>query len=283
MTRKSNILLFVVAVAVVATIAAALNHRAAARESTSNQSADGGAAPTAVPTSVMVDLSAIPPAVWDSVGTTGASRPVFVGTVDTAGGKPVFLYIGSLYCPYCAAARWPVIAALARFGSFTGLTYSASSSADVYPSTPTFSFHGGSYASPYLVLQSVELESDVQLANGHYAPLETPSDAQQQLLQQYDAPPYVPSANMGGIPFILIGGRYMWGGSPYSPELLSNQTQAGIAATLPNASGSAARAILTSANEMTAAICAVDGNQPKDVCGSKAVREAIKGLPAKAP
>ena len=221
MARKQTLVLIVVAIALVGTIAAAVNRRNAARQPVATT-----AAPIPVPAAVMDDLASIPPAVWERAGTTGASRPTFVGSVGGSGAKPVVLYIGSLYCPYCAAARWSMITALARFGSFSGLTYSASSSVDVYPSTPTFSFHGGTYASQYIEFQSVELESDVQLPDGRYEPLQAPTAEQEALLERYDAPPYVDKANVGGIPFILIGGRYMWSGSPYSPAVLANQTQA---------------------------------------------------------
>jgi hypothetical protein len=103
------------------------------------------------------------------------------------------------------------------------------------------------------------------------------------LIRKYDGPPYLDQASAGGIPFILIGGRYMWSGSPFSPAVLANRTQADIAATLPAGSGDAAQAILANANEITAAICAVDGQKPASVCSSAAVRQAIKALPAKVP
>jgi Domain of unknown function (DUF929) len=39
----------------------------------------------------------------------------------TASGKPEVLYTGAGFCPYCAAVRWPLIVALSRFGTFSGL------------------------------------------------------------------------------------------------------------------------------------------------------------------
>ncbi len=279
MARRQYLVFIVVAVALVATITAALSHRSSARRPVAS-----AVAPVPVPAAVMANLASIPAAVWERASTTGATRPVFVGDADTAAAaKPVVLYMGSLYCPYCAAARWSVITALARFGTFSGLTYSASSSVDVYPSTPTFSFHGGSYSSPYVDFQPVEMEGAEPGPDGRYPPLETPTQEQESLIRQYDGPPYVDKASAGGIPFMLVGGRYMWSGSPFSPAVLADRTQAEIAATLPAGSGDAANAILVNANQITATICAVDGNRPADVCSSAAIRQAIKALPDKAP
>ncbi|HUX33121.1 MAG TPA: DUF929 family protein [Gemmatimonadaceae bacterium] len=279
--KRMNWLLVVVALAVVATISFALERQRTPAPAPAAVPLVA-AAPTPVPDAVMADFTSIAPAAWETAGTTHATAPVFVGTADASTGKPVVLYIGSLYCPYCAAARWSVIAALSRFGTFSGLTYSASSSEDVYPSTPTFSFYGGTYTSQYLELQSVELEG-AEPIGGRYPTLETPTPAQEALITKYDGPPYLDKASAGGIPFMLIGGRYMWSGAPFNPGLLAGQTQADLAATLPTGSGAAAQAILANANQITAAICAVTGHQPAAVCSSPAVAQAVKALPNKVP
>src|SRR5438876_6623085 len=36
-------------------------------------------------------------------------------------GKPVVLYVGAQYCPFCAAERWALVLALSRFGHWAGL------------------------------------------------------------------------------------------------------------------------------------------------------------------
>ncbi|MGH7668461.1 MAG: DUF929 family protein [Gemmatimonadaceae bacterium] len=275
--KKLNSLLVVVALALVATIVFAVNRRHA-----TPPAAAAALLPTPVPDSVMAAFTSIAPAAWERAGTMGATVPIFVGTADATAGKPVILYIGSLYCPYCAAARWSVIAALSRFGQFSGLTYSASSSQDVYPSTPTFSFYGGHYTSSFIDFQSVELQG-AEPIGGRYPTLETPTPDQERLLRTYDGPPYMDKASAGGIPFMLVGGRYMWSGSPFNPGLLAGQTHAELAAALPTASGSAAQAILANANEITAAICAVDGHQPAAVCSGAPIPQAVKALPTKAP
>ncbi|MDE3053200.1 MAG: DUF929 family protein [Gemmatimonadota bacterium] len=276
--RSLNWLLVVVAVALVATISFAIERHHAAVET-----AAAATPPGPVPASVMASLTGITAETWDHAGVAGAAEPVFVGATEPQGAKPVVLYIGAGFCPYCAAARWSIITSLARFGTFSGLSYGASSAVDVYPSTPTFSFYGAGYFSEYVDFQSVELEGDVQMPNGQYQPLERPTPEQEALIEKYDKPPYVAASGAGGIPFVLIGGRYMWSGSPFSPGLLANQTQADIAATLPAGTGDAAHAILINGNQVTAAICAVDGNQPAAVCNTPVIQAAIKGLPAKTP
>jgi hypothetical protein len=176
-----------------------------------------------------------------------------------------------------------MIAALSRFGRFTGLTLTASSSVDVFPSTPTFSFFGSHYTSDYIELQTVELASSLIMANGHYQQLQKATAEQDALITKYDAPPYVDKAAKGGIPFILVGGRYMWSGSPFSPAVLDHHAQDAIAATLSAGAGSAAELILANGNQLTATICAVDGNKPADVCSDPVIRKAIEALPRKVP
>jgi hypothetical protein len=63
----------------------------------------------------------------------------------TSGNLPIVLYIGAEYCPYCAQQRWPLMLALMRFGNFSGLSYTESSSTDVYANTATFSFRTAAY------------------------------------------------------------------------------------------------------------------------------------------
>lgn len=275
-----NWVLVVVAVALVATVVVAVKHRgAASRDAAAQQTVK----PKPVSDAIMKDFESIPAATWSAVGTVDAGPPVFVGDSLAAGGKPVVLYIGAGYCPYCAAARWSMIASLSRFGTFSGLTLEESSSVDVFPSTPTFSFYGSHYTSPYIELETVELASSVITPDRHYQALEKPTPQQQALLDKYDAPPYLAKMYAGGIPFILVGGRYMWSGSPFSPEVLAHHSQADIAATLPTGAGSAAQLILANGNQFTAAICAVDGGRPAEVCSDPTIRRAMAALPHKVP
>ena len=45
-------------------------------------------------------------------------------------GKPGVLYIGAEFCPFCATERWAMVNALGRFGTFSGLKITNSSTTD---------------------------------------------------------------------------------------------------------------------------------------------------------
>ena len=276
-----RIVVILVVAALVVTVVAAMKHRRNAQRAAAVATPAQPAQP--VPAEVMGELANIPAAAWQQAGTRGAATPIFAGDSNISGGKPVVLYIGAGYCPYCAAARWSLITSLARFGTFSGLTLGNSSPIDVYANSPTFSFHGSSYTSDYVVFEPVELEGEVPQADGRYPPLEQPTPAQQALLDKYDKPPYTPAGGAGGIPFILVGGKYMWSGSPFDPGVIAGKSQAAIAGTLAQVSGNAAAPILANANVVTASICAVDGGKPADVCSSPVIRSAAEALPKKTP
>lgn len=188
----------------------------------------------------------------------------------TADGKPLVVYIGAEYCPYCAAQRWGLAVALSRFGTFTGLGETKSSTIDAFPGTATLSFHGATYTSQYLAFQGVETFSSVRQGDG-YAPLDTPTAAQNQLMQTYNAPPYVSADAAGAIPFLDIANRYLMSGASYSPSVLQGKPGIDIASLLSTPDDPVAKAIDGSANAFTAALCDVTGGQPGAVCTSSAV------------
>ncbi len=233
-----------------------------------------------VPANTMDAITKVPASVWTTVGATGATKPIAVTpfTSSDAPGNTV-LYMGAEYCPYCAVERWPLVVALSRFGTFGGLKLSASSSVDVYPNTPTFTFHGANYTSDYIKLEAVETASR-EVQNGQYATLETPTLAQRAVVSHFNAPPYVPSQSAGAIPFLLVGERYMWSGAGLSVGLIQNMTWEEIPAKLSDPQDNVGRAIVANANMITAAICKLDGGQPVDVCSNPGVQAAAGLLPA---
>ncbi|GAA5179826.1 DUF929 domain-containing protein [Rugosimonospora acidiphila] len=186
-------------------------------------------------------------------------------TMLSDNGKPLIVYVGAEYCPYCAAERWAMVQALSRFGTFSNLGQTHSSSTDVFPNTPTLSFHGSSYTSQYLSFQGVETETNRQQGNG-YAPLDKPTAAQQALVNKYDAAPYVPSDAAGSIPFIDFANKAIVSGSSYSPQLLAGKTPAQVAAALSNPSDPIAKAVDGTANAFTAMLCQLTNGQPGNVC-----------------
>jgi hypothetical protein len=116
----------------------------------------------------------------------------------------------------------------------------------------------------------VETQSS-QRVNGSYAELQTPTADQQQLLNQYDAPPYVSSSATGSIPFIDFANQYIAVGTTYNPDVLANRSWDEISASLRQPDSDQAKAIVGSANVLTAAICTSTNNTPASVCGQPAI------------
>jgi thiol-disulfide isomerase/thioredoxin len=201
------------------------------------------------------------------IGTATTKPKVIDGPKVTQNGKPLVVYMGAEYCPYCATERWPTVVALTRFGSFSNLKVTHSSSTDVYPDTQTFSFHGATYTSNYISFSAVEMYSNIPQGNS-YTTLDKPTAEEQSLMNTYDAPPYVPSTDSGAIPFIYFGGKYMISGASYSPTVLQGKSAQDIATALLKPSDPISQGVYGAANLMTAAICAMTNNQPSNVCTS---------------
>jgi Domain of unknown function (DUF929) len=221
---------------------------------------------------VVNEVTNVPASTLATVGAGNVSDPAIPvkGNALTSGGKPEVLYMGAEYCPYCAAERWPMVVALSRFGTFTGLGLTASSSSDVYPSTNTFTFLKAGYTSQYLAFDSVELQ-DV-----NHNTLQTPTAAEQQLLGTYDAAPYVPASSAGAIPFVDFGNKYILSGASYSPQTLAGQNWTAIASSLTNTSSADAQGIDGAANYLTAMLCKLTGDQPAAVCSAPSIT-ALQG------
>jgi hypothetical protein len=168
--------------------------------------------------------------------------------------------------------------ALSRFGTWSGLGQTSSSATDVYPSTPTLSFHGAKLTSSYVSFTGVETTTNQPLAGGGYQALDSLTSADAALVQKYNAAPYVPSGAAGSIPFIDIGGTYVSSGAAFTPQLLANKTQAQVAAALKDPKDPIAQAIGGSANVLTAAVCRVTGGQPAAVCTAPGVQAAATKL-----
>jgi hypothetical protein len=271
--RRKRLLLALGAVAVVVIVVGGL---VAVRLAGGSKESSTGPSGTA-DAQIMTALTSIPATTFAAVGTDAAQASPSAITAPplASGGKPKVLYIGAEFCPYCAAERWPVTVALSRFGTFNNLGTTHSAGDDVFPNTPTLSFHGATYTSQYLAFTGVETTTNEKV-NGNYAPLDTPTAADQKTFDTYNQPPYVQSG--GSIPFIDLGGKFVSSGASYSPELLAGKTQAEIAAALKDSSSPIAKAIDGSANLYTAALCKVTGNQPTAVCTSDAVTAAAGKL-----
>ena len=272
----------VVAIVVVALVLVKLNSGGGTAASSSN-------GPTgAALTTLTKQVTSVPASVTDKVAGGGVNTGNFVstptsndisnassrlgsyfatvsGTPLTSGGKPEVLYMGAEYCPFCAAQRWAMVNALSRFGTFTGLTTSHSSSTDSDPNTPTYTFYKSTYKSDYITFTPVEETTNERQGNSSntsvpYVTLQTPTADQQKIAQTYD-----PS---GSIPFIDMGNKYVQVGNlaPLNPAMLAGKTWPQVAAAMNDPTSAIGKAEIGNANYMTAAICKLTNNQPTTAC-----------------
>lgn len=213
-------------------------------------------------TSVIAQLTSVPRAAFDQVGIGSANKANFRPVSEpplTSGGKPEVLYMGAEYCPFCAAERWALIAALSRFGTFSGVqTFTSSESA-----VPTFTFRDASYSSQYVSLRTRELYD-----NDHNR-LQAPTGQEAALLDRYAT----------GYPFVDFGNRLSFDGATYDYSVLTDMTWGDITGALGNADSDQAKAILGSANLIDASICKLTGDQPADVCSDPVIRSLEHQLP----
>ena len=262
--RTRMILVAVMGVVIVAAVIAALLAGGGDKQTSTTSTTLFDA--TAVATSV----SGVPASAFDAVGhgtATGGPEPVNL-TPIAQGGLPELLYVGAEYCPFCAAQRWAMVAALSRFGTFTGLAATHSATEDVYPDTPTFSFYGSAYSSVYLAFTAVETETN-EMSGGRYRPLQTLTAEQEATLRE---------SGRTGIPFLDFGGKYLITGATFDPGVLEERNGPGIAKLMADPTTPVSRAVLGAANGITVAICGITGNEPASVCNSPGVQAARTAL-----
>ena len=238
-------------------------------------SSGGSSGPSSTGTSqpaVVSAVTSVPSSTTDSVG-KGTANPKMLVPLSGApalasGGKPEVLYMGAEYCPFCATERWAMLNALSRFGTFSNIKFIHSAPDDTPASVPTLTFYQSGYSSKYVAFTPVEMQKIDRSA------LQNPTSEQKALLNKYDAPPYVQGAG-GSIPFLYVGGKYIVSGASYDYNVLSGKTYAQIAAAMKDPSSEIAKGAIGAANQMTAAICKLTGDQPATACTA-----SIKALEA---
>ncbi|HEU0003088.1 MAG TPA: DUF929 family protein [Ktedonobacteraceae bacterium] len=250
----------------------------------------GAAAPTPTSSQVFNAVTKVDPNILSVVNTGKLQNPLKAiqgspPALTGPTGKPAFLYMGSEWCPYCAAQRWAMVVALSRFGTFSQLYQTTSSSSDVFPNTPTFSFYPKLYKEPlytsqYIDFMPVEEQGNVKDSSGAYPTLQTPTAEQQKLFLTYDAPPYIDAAGAGSIPFVDIANKFVVIGlaSGYSPQDLAGMQWSDIANSLADTSSTVSQHILGSANYLTAGICIATNQQPGSVCSTDVIQNIEKTL-----
>ncbi|GCF07918.1 DUF929 family protein [Dictyobacter arantiisoli] len=234
-----------------------------------------------VKSTVYQSLTNVKPALLSQVGAGSVSsglssvlKPVKnTPVLKGPNGKPQVFYMGGEFCPYCGAQRWAMIVALSRFGTFTTAP-SPLVSGEL--SVPTFSFFNSAYKSDYIDFVPVEVSDNSQ---PNPKPLQKLTPEQQQLVNTYDAPPYTSAASAGSFPFISVGNQYVSAGAYFPHDILIGNTHDYIVSQLQDPTTDISRAVLGSANYLTAQICKITNNQPGSVCNA----DPIPSLQGKLP
>lgn len=240
------------------------------------------------PSSLLATITSVPGTVYDTVGVSSPDNPVqplqpagngnaplWEATVDGGAPQPVVFFYGAEFAPYAAVERWPLIMALSRFGTFKQLGLMQSSGTTAFADLSTFTFWNDTntqtYTSKYFIFESVERYSSLNPTGGRYLVLQTPDARQAAAIAAYGTTPNT---------FALtdVANRFVLSGSSFAPGVLSGLTQSQIAGNLSTPDSPLTQAVVSAANEITASICAVDGDKPDAVCESKGVLAADQAL-----
>jgi hypothetical protein len=242
----------------------------------------------AAPSSLVSTVTSVPASVYDAVGVTSPTVPVQApgpaGTgsapmwLATAGGPPlpVVFFYGAEFAPYPAVQRWPLILALSRFGTFTQLGVMQSSATTAFANLSTFTFWNVRYSSKYLILESVERYSALNPTGRRYLGLQRPNARQSAAIASYGSSPNT-------FALLDVANRYVLNGASFAPGVLAGLSQSQIAGNLTTPASPLTQAVVTAANEITASICAVDGDKPDAVCESKGVLAADQVMKSTPP
>jgi hypothetical protein len=231
------------------------------------------------PSSLVSTMTSVPESVYDAVGVSSPANPVEAllpagnGNAPlwmaSAGGapEPVVFFYGAEFAPYAAAQRWPLILALSRFGHFSQLGLMQSSGTTAFAGLSTFTFWNSSYKSKYVILESVERYSSLNPTGGGYLGLQHPDAKQAAAIASY---------GQSSDTFALtdVANRYVLNGASFAPGVIEGLSQSQIAGDLATPASPLTQAVITAANEITASICAVDGDAPDAVCESPGVLAA---------
>jgi hypothetical protein len=206
-------------------------------------------------------LVAASPRVTDLDSANSISGPALKGP----DGKPEVLYIGAEFCPICATERWPLVIALAKFGTFHNVSQIRSAEREY--NIGTLSLYHSTYTSPYLDLVTVEDETNIPTGPDTYKPLETPTAAENNLWQTIDS-----EAGESGetFPFIDLAGKTVLLTYQFSDSLLVEKSFDQIYNDVGNNSTTIGANIDAAAAAMTKYICGITNQQPSAVCSAVA-------------
>ena len=234
------------------------------------------------PSSLVASVAAVPASVYDAVGVTSPANPVTPPQPAaapgsplwraTANGEPVVFFYGAEFAPYAAAERWPLILALSRFGTFNQLGVMQSSSTTAFANLSTFTFWNVSYTQP---LGRPPGGGALQLVEPDGRAVSRTREARRPAVRRHRH-----ATGRARRP----SRSWTWRTATSSaapPSLpaswpVSHRTRS--PGTSPCAASPLTQAVVSAANEITAAICSVDGNRPATVCESRGVLAADDAL-----
>lgn len=232
---------------------------------------------TPVPADVLKAVSSVSAAEQNEVGlpsSVAVPEVVHHQPPLELSGHPGAVYIGGEFCPNCGAERWAVVMAFSRFGTFSGLKLTTSSPWDADPSTPTFTFYGSSYSSPYVTLLTDEAVGNDTSGLGTRTSLQAPTALESSLWQKYEQM----FGQEEAFPFVDVGNTAFVVTASFDPGVLHGLTAAQVASDLYQPTAASTEDIVATATYLTAAICSLTGERPAAVCSVGAVSQAEKSM-----
>jgi glutaredoxin len=183
-----------------------------------------------------------------------------------SGGAPVFLFYGSIACPYCSASSWATLAAMLALGSVStgALAFGYSSPSDVYPNTPEVYVTSIQVSSSHVSLDAREGMDPTTITTP------TVSCVEQAYVTQYNY--------QASIPFIVINGQYFHIGTVVNPADLAGLTYSQVYGQVTSQSGSAWTAISGAAYLQEAILVKVNNGQPTSVADNPNVKALLSQL-----
>ena len=184
--------------------------------------------------------------------------------IRLGGGKSLVYFLGAGFCPYCAAERWAIVEALARFGTWTGLLEDSSAARDEkFLNIPTLNLSRSEYQSEYIEFTARET------SDRNFEPLQELAESDYEILDKYN-PDQI-------IPFLLIDGQYVQVGSGYSPQLLEGMDHSKVKSQIKSGDTALGRSINEEADNITALACKSVGGKLA-ACSSKPVMDLLGKL-----
>lgn len=151
-------------------------------------------------------------------------------------------FMGSGFCPFCAAERWAIVNALSHFGTWEGLVEDKSAGHDEkYLNVPTYNFARAKYTSQYIEFVGRET------ADRNFEPLQELDEKDYEILDTFN-PDQI-------IPFLLIDGQFMQVGAGYSPALIEGLEHSKVRSELGNPTSDIGKAINTEIDNVAALVC----------------------------